>query len=85
MTPADGGAQAARREPEVSGLLCVSFGALAVVTLAAQSATPASAQAVGGEVIIIDSVNVSGALVSAVCGLNGKPALPMTIVGWSKR
>ena len=55
-------------------------GALAVVTLAAQSATPASAQGEGGEVIIIDSVNVSGALVAGVCGLNGQPALPMTIV-----
>ncbi len=54
-------------------------GALAVVTLAAQTATPASAQAVGGEVIVIDSVTVGGSFVADVCG-SGQPVLPMTIV-----
>ena len=55
-------------------------GALAIVTLTAQSVTAASAQAVGGELVVIDSVNANGSLVSGVCGLNGQLVLPMTIV-----
>lgn len=55
-------------------------GALALVALAGQSLVPASAQEIGGEIVVINSISVAGSPSTAVCGQNDQLVLPMTVV-----
>ncbi len=47
---------------------------------AGQSPAPSSAQELGGEVIVIDSISVASSPAITLCGIDGQAVLPMTIV-----